>query len=197
MKILLKSLCFLKISLFVVTVVSISACQTSATKSDNSVTLKGELSTEVKQKYAYALQLMGAGNNDAALKMFNDISDLNNALSGPYVNRGLIYLNLNDKEKAEQQFNEAITRNTNNATALNQLGIILREKKDFAGARTQYEAALSVNENHMNAHLNLGILCDIYLQDKPCAMKHFEAYLALKGEDEAVTNWVIDLKEQL
>jgi len=183
--------------MFAAMFVSISACQTSATKSDKTLALKGELSTEVKQKYAYALQLMGAGNTDAALKMFNNVSDLNNTLSGPYVNRGLIYIRLNDKDKAEQQFKEALTRNAGNATALNQLGILLREKKDFAGARSQYEAALSVNENHMNAHLNLGILCDIYLQDKPCAMQHFEAYLALKGEDEAVTNWVIDLKEQL
>jgi len=197
MSILFKYIYVVKISLFVMTVVSMSACQTSATKSDNTKSLKGDLSTEVKQKYAYALQLMGAGNNDAALKMFNDISNLNNTLSGPYVNRGLIYIKLDDTVKAEEQFKEAITRNADNATALNQLGIILREKKDFEGARTQYEAALSVNENHMNAHLNLGILCDIYLQDKPCAMQHFNAYLELKGEDEAVTNWVVDLKEQL
>ena len=176
---------------------SITACQTSATKPNDTQALKNDLSTEVKQKYAYALQLMGAGNDAAALKMLNDTSDLNNNLSGPYVNRGLIYLKLNDKVKAEQQFKEAITRNANNVTALNQLGILLREKKDFAGARAQYEAALLVNKNHLNAHLNLGILCDIYLQDKPCAMLHFKAYLALNGDDEAVKNWVIDLKEQL
>jgi len=177
--------------------VSITACQTTTTKSDKTQESKSELSTEVKQKYSYALQLMGAGNNDAALKMLNNVSDLNNSLSGPYVNRGLIYLKLNDKVKAEQQFRDAIDRNAENVTALNQLGILLREKKDFTGARTNYEAALAINEDHANAHLNLGILCDIYLQDKPCAMQHFEAYLALKGDDEAVANWVIDLKEQL
>ena len=197
MSILFKYIYFVKASLFVIAIVSITACQTSGAKLDDAKSLKGELTTEVKQKYAYALQLMGAGNHDAALKMFNDISDLNNGLSGPYVNRGLIYIKLNDKVKAEDQFKEAIIRNADNVTALNQLGIILREKKDFDGARTQYEAALLVNENHMNAHLNLGILCDIYLQDKPCAMQHFNAYLELKGEDEAVTNWVVDLKEQL
>lgn len=197
MTIKLKYFYFTKIILFILAVVSITACQTSTTKSDKTQVSKSELSTEVKQKYAYALQLMGAGNNDAALKMLNDVSDLNDSLSGPYVNRGLIYLKLNDKTKAEQQFKDAIDRNAENVTALNQLGVLLREKKDFAGARTNYEAALSANENHANSHLNLGILCDIYLQDKPCAMQHFEAYLALKGEDEAVENWVVDLKEQL
>ena len=186
-----------KIILLFLVAVSITACQTMGEKSDKTQVSKGELSTEVKQKYAYALQLMGADNNDAALKMLNNVSELNNSLSGPYVNRGLIYLKLNDKAKAEQQFREAIGRNAKNVTALNQLGVLLREKKDFTGARANYEAALAIDENHANAHLNLGILCDIYLQDKTCAMQHFEAYLALKGDDEAVTNWVVDLKEQL
>ncbi|MCW8933947.1 MAG: tetratricopeptide repeat protein [Gammaproteobacteria bacterium] len=192
-----KNLHFIKITLFLLAVVSIAACQTTVTKTHDAEVSKSDLSTEVKQKYAYALQLMGAGNDAAALKMLNDVSDLNNSLSGPYVNRGLIYLRLNDKVKAEQQFREAIGRNAKNVTALNQLGILLREKKDFSGARTNYEAALAINENHVNAHLNLGILCDIYLQDKACAMQHFEAYLALNGDDEAVINWVVDLKEQL
>jgi len=186
-----------KIIFLMLAAVTISGCQSTTTKSDETQVSKSELSTEVKQKYSYALQLMGAGNNDAALKMLNDVSELNNSLSGPFVNRGLIYLKLNDKTKAEKQFRDAIARNAGNVTALNQLGILLREKKDFAGARTNYEAALAINESHANAHLNLGILCDIYLQDKVCAMQHFETYLALKGEDEAVTNWVIDLKEQL
>jgi len=197
MSINFKNLRFAKILLLVLAVVSVTACQTTATKQDKTQLSKSELSTEVKQKYAYALQLMGAGNNDAAFKMLNNVSKLNNSLSGPYVNRGLIYLKLNDKDKAEKQFKEALARNASNVTALNQLGVLLREKKDFAGARTNYETALSIDENHANTHLNLGILCDIYLQDKPCAMQHFQAYLALNGDDEAVANWVVDLKEQL
>ncbi|MFK5914057.1 MAG: tetratricopeptide repeat protein [Woeseiaceae bacterium] len=185
-------------SLFILlVVVFISACQISQTKPDTKKAAHNELNSETRQKYSYALQLMGAGNNDAAIKMLNDVSKLNDILSGPYANRGLIYLKLNNKDKAQQQFEYAIDRNEKNVTALNQLGILFREKKNFKQARINYEAALDIDKNHANAHLNLGVLCDIYLQDKPCALEHFKAYQALSGEDETVSNWIIDLKEQL
>ena len=83
MNIRLKGFYVAKTILLILAVVSLTACQTSTTKSDKIQVSKSELSTEVKQKYAYALQLMGAGNNDAALKMLNGVSDLNNRLSGP------------------------------------------------------------------------------------------------------------------
>ena len=194
---LFKSYSCRQILTLVMLITALSACQMSPTKQVESKKANVEVSSEVRQKYAYALQLMGAGNDDAALKMFNSVSQLNDDLSGPYVNRGLIYLRADKKKQAEQQFREAINRNAENVTALNQLGILLREKKEFKAARKNYEAALAVDSDHANAHLNLGVLCDIYLQDKPCAMKHFQAYIKLKGEDETVANWIIDLKEQL
>ncbi len=176
----------------------VSACQAPSIKPDDQKKAAYEaLSTEIKQKYAYALQLMGAGNDDAAMKILNGVSALNDSLSGPYANRGLIFLKLNNKVEAEKQFRSAIKRNARNVTALNQLGILLREKKDFKTAKLNYEAALEVDKSHANSHLNLGVLCDIYLQDKPCAMEHFKAYQLLNGEDDVVSNWIVDLKEQL
>lgn len=187
----------IKLSLSLLVFVLLSACQLSSTKPDQEKIAKAGLSTQVKQKYAYALQLMGAGDEAAAMKMLNDVSQLNDSLSGPYANRGLLYLKRDDKAKAEKQFRDAIKRNAKNVTALNQLGVLLREKKDFKAARKNYEAALQIDKSHANAHLNLGVLCDIYLQDKPCAVEHFEAYQKINGEDKMVTNWLIDLKEQL
>lgn len=186
-----------KLTIVLLTSVFLSACQTLSTKTNTQQNFKDKLSKEVVQKYGYALQLMGAGNDDAAMKMLTDVSKLNDSLSGPYVNRGLIYLKQGEQEKAESSFRDAIGRNSENVTALNQLGILLREKKDFDGARQKYEAALGIDENHPNAHLNLGILCDIYLQDKECAMQHYQAYNKLNTGDEKINNWIIDLKEQI
>jgi Tfp pilus assembly protein PilF len=194
---LFKNYSYYPILVLMILLMALSACQMSPTKQAESKKEKVEVSSEVRQKYAYALQLMGAGNDDAALKMFNSVSQLNDGLSGPYVNRGLIYLRADKKKQAEQQFRAAINRNAENVTALNQLGVLLREKKEFKAARKNYEAALAVDNTHANAHLNLGVLCDIYLQDKPCAMKHFQTYIKLKGEDETVANWIVDLQEQL
>ncbi len=194
---LFKNHSYQQIIISVILLTTLSACQMLPIRSDTDKKANTEISSEVRQKYAYALQLMGAGNDDAALKVFNGVSQLNDGLSGPYVNRGLIYLRADKKKQAEQQFRAAINRNAENVTALNQLGVLLREKKEFKAARKNYEAALAVDNNHANTHLNLGVLCDIYLQDKPCAMEHFQAYIKLNGEDEAVANWIIDLQEQL
>ena len=178
-------------------IVLVTACQLAPSKSDEGVASTADLSPETVQKYGYALQLMKKGNDDAAIKVFDGVTRLNSALSGPFVNRGLIYLKQGDKEKAEESFRDAIKRNPSNVAALNQLGVLLREQKDFKGAREQYEAALAIDENHGATNLNLGILCDIYLQDKQCAMTHYLTYLQLNEDDEQVNNWVVDLKEQL
>ncbi|VAW59276.1 hypothetical protein MNBD_GAMMA08-297 [hydrothermal vent metagenome] len=187
----------IKFLLLVMVSIVLSACEVAPLKHDKWETPDAVVSEEIKQRYAYALQLMGAGNTEAAIRVLNHVSQLDDSLSGPYANRGLIYLKLENREKAQQQFELALERNSRNVTALNQMGIFLREKKEFKAARLNYETALTINKNHLNAHLNLGILCDIYLQDKVCAVEHFEAYQSLNGEDETVANWLVDLREQL
>lgn len=188
---------FMKFLILLLSLGLLSACQLMAPKTDEPLKTQADLSPEIVQKYTQAIKLMESGNEDAALKVFDGVSKLNDSLSGPYVNRGLIYLKQGEKEKSEQAFRDALQRNDKNVTALNQLGILLREKKDFAAARKNYEAALAVDDNHLNAHLNLGVLCDIYLQDKTCAMQHYKAYQNLIADDEQVNNWIIDLEGQL
>jgi len=183
--------------LLLIVLTILSACEVAPIKHDKWETPDTVVNAEIKQRYAYALQLMGAGNAEAAMRVLNHVSQLDDSLSGPYANRGLLYLKLENTEKAKQQFELALERNSRNVTALNQMGIFLRQEKDFKAARLNYETALTINKNHLNAHLNLGVLCDIYLQDKICALEHYEAYQSLNGEDATVANWLLDLKEQL
>lgn len=186
-----------KLILLLSSVFMMSACQMLAPKPQGHAEKLGAIDPLVAKKYTSALQLMESGNDAAALKVFSAVSKLNDGLSGPYVNRGLIYLRKNEKEKAEQAFRDAIERNPKNVTALNQMGIVHRENKDFKAARSNYEAALAVDEHHPGTHINLGILCDIYLQDKSCAMQHYKAYQKINSDDSEVNNWIIDLQGRL
>ena len=155
------------------------------------------VSPEVMEKYMAALRLMEQGSHDAALKVFAAVSKMDDALSGPYVNAGLIYLSRGHKDRARNAFEEALQRNAENPTALTQLAIFHREAYAFAEARENYEKALSVNASYVPAHLNLGILCDIYTRDYACALAHYEKYLELNGSDAEVQNWLIDLRERM
>ena len=172
-----------------------AGCQLAATK-ETSLDQQRTVSPQVSQLYQHALGQMELGNHKSALSAFASVSKLDDNLSGPYVNQGLIYLKQEKDKLAEQAFNDALIRNASNVVALTQLGVLQRENGDFKAAKQSYETALSHNNNYPNAHLNLGVLCDIYLQDKQCALDHYQAYQGLQ-QDEEVNNWLIDLKAQL
>ncbi len=176
----------------------IQACETVSIKK---TTGKGdgviEVDTRLLDAYKKALSLMQKNNNKAAFKIFKDIILKDDRLSGPHANIGLIYLKTGQNESAKKAFKAALKRNPENMTALNQLAILKRKSGDFSKARKDYERILKIKNNHTYAHLNLGIVCDIYLQDYQCALKHYKTYLKLVGDDEKVNNWIIDLKGRM
>lgn len=178
-------------------IVFLSACQLAPSKQSADNITERRVNPETLKLYQQGLQLMKNSNDVAALKVFSSVTEQDDSLSGPYVNRGLIYLRSDDKQSAKTEFTGAVERNARNATALNQLGVLSREEGDIESARKHYEAALQAEPDHANAHLNMGILCDIYMHDKSCAMKYYKAYQMLKPDDESINNWLIDLQEQL
>jgi tetratricopeptide (TPR) repeat protein len=99
---------------------------------------------------------------------------------------------------AEQAFQEAISRNNRDAVAYNHLGILLRYQGQFEEARKRYQRAIAIDSDYAYAHLNLGILFDIYLQDLKLALKQYQKYQALIGEeDKQVAGWIVDIQRRL
>ncbi len=158
---------------------------------------KRSASPDAVKKYQHALQLMELGNHDAALKVFEGVIKIDDQLSGPFANRGLIYLKSGDYDRAEAEFGEALRRNPSNVVAHVQLGVINRHKNRFEDARKHYQNALGIDPDDANAQLNMGVLCDVYLQDKSCAQRYYQAYQQAHPDDEEVNNWLLDLQGQL
>jgi tetratricopeptide (TPR) repeat protein len=155
------------------------------------------ISTELVESYKNAISLMRKGDTKKAFHIFNDISRSDDRLSGPHANIGMIYLKSGQLKEAKMAFKKALKRNPENLIALNQLAIFKRKEGDFLDARKDYEKIIKIKSSHKYAHLNLGIVCDIYLQDYPCALIHYENYLKIAGNDQVVNNWLIDLKERM
>lgn len=191
----LSSMKYSKYLLSLMMVITLSACVTSPLQQPVATT--PVVSPEVMQKYQSALRLMKLGKHEAALKVFAAVSLMDDRLSGPYVNSGLIYLQQDKKDAASTAFRQAIERKPDNATALTQLAVLQREDFQLEVARGNYQKAVDAEPDHGHAHLNLGILCDIYLRDYACARDHYEAYLHINGEDADVKNWLIDLRERM
>ena len=57
--------------------------------------------------------------------------------------------------------------------------------------------AVTVSPEYALAHYNLGVLNELYLQRLDEALRHFENYQSLVGEDEQVAKWIADLTRRV
>lgn len=148
-------------------------------------------------EYEAGLKLMKKKKYPEAIAVFERVIGKNDRYAGAYVNMGIAYGQLGKQEEAQKAFQAAIKKNPNNAIAYNELGIIYRQTGQFKKAKNAYQKSISNKRGYSKAYLNLGILCDIYLQDFPCAIKNYEKYLSLTKEgDKKVALWIVDLKNR-
>lgn len=152
---------------------------------------------EIASAYQQALEAVKADKNEEALQLLEDLSLKAPTYAGPLINQGLVYLKLKKYQQAEVVLQRAIQVNDKNPYAWNQLGIALREQGKFAEAKSAYEQAITLDNRYAKAHFNLGVLADLYLQDLPLALTHYEQYQALQTKaDPAVNNWIVDLQKR-
>ncbi len=158
---------------------------------------KQQAAAAVGADYARALGLMSNGKDDDALVVLRGIGSKVPQFSGPLVNEGLIQLRKQQYADAEKALQQAVKVNPQNPYAFNLLGVALREQGKFQDARAAYESALALDPNYAKAHFNLGVLADLYLQDLPLALSHYQRYQTLQGKpDPAVANWIVDLQKR-
>ena len=151
-----------------------------------------------QQFYEDAVASLKSGKTAQAVELLVQVS--NDAPDKPYVftNLGLAYLQQQELDLAEQAFIQAIARDDRDAVAHNHLGILQRQKGQFKEARSRYQRAIQIDSGYASAHLNLGILFDIYLQELDLALRHYQKYQSLIGEeDKQVAGWIVDIKRRL
>ncbi len=113
-------------------------------------------------------------------------------------NLGLALLQQDAADEAKTHFLIAIDQDKDDFIAYNHLAIIARQAGQFDTALEYYQRALSANPDYANAHLNLGILLDIYLQKLPDALKHYQEYQRLTGNQrEDVGKWIVDIERRI
>lgn len=160
-------------------------------------TVKQQAAMSVGADYAKALGLMAGSKDDEALPLLKKIAEKTPQFSGPLVNEGVIYLRQQKYSDAEKVLQEALRVNARNPYAFNLLGVALREQGKFADAKAAYQSALSIDPSYAKAHFNLGVLADLYMQDLPLALSHYQSYQTLQSKpDPVVANWIIDLQKR-
>ncbi len=148
--------------------------------------------------YEEAIAALKNGATDKALKLLTRLSQ--DAPDKPrlFTNLGLAHFQLQQSELAELAFQQAITRDSDDAVAHNHLGILQRQQGRFQDALQEYKRAIKIDSKYAHAHLNLGILFDLYLQDLEKALQQYRKYQKLTSEENTlVAGWIIDIERRL
>ena len=116
---------------------------------------------------------------------------------GAHVNLAIIHASNSNDEAARASIDAALALNAEHPAALNQLGMLLRRNGKFLEAEAAYLKAVTVSPEYALAHYNLGVLNELYLQRLDEALRNFETYQSLVGEDKQVAKWIADLTRRV
>jgi|JI8StandDraft_1071087.scaffolds.fasta_scaffold17887_5 Flp pilus assembly protein TadD len=155
------------------------------------------LAAPVLADYQKAIVLMKANQADEAFALFEEVHNKAAQFSGPLINQAIIRIQQQKYKEADDLLKKAITLNEKNPFVYNLQGYVGRQLGLFPYARTAYEKAISLSPKYAKAHFNLGVLADLYLQDFPLALQHYEAYQTTQATPDAtVGKWIIDLQKR-
>jgi len=116
---------------------------------------------------------------------------------GAHVNLTIIHVSNGNDDAARASIDAALALDPDHPAALNQFGMLLRRNGKFLEAEAAYMKAVTVSPDYALAHYNLGVLNELYLQRLDVALKNFEDYQSLAGEDKQVAKWISDLTRRV
>lgn len=175
--------------------VLLTACASTQIPVPGKVTTRIEFNQE---GYEAALELMKQKKYSDAIVSLQTIIRDSERRAGPFINLGIAYKELGKLNVSKKAFLTATQIDPKSAIAFNELGLVYRKLGEFASAKQAYMESISNKSRYSLPYRNLGILCDIYLQDLPCAIRNYKKYLNLTGkEDKKVGLWIVDLKRRI
>lgn len=144
------------------------------------------------------VELLREGQLDAAQVLFEELTEDQPELAGPWVNLGYIHLARSEPEQALAAFEHALDANPRNCEALTQMGVMSRKNGQFDEAELYYQSCLDAQPGYANARLNLAILYELYMGRLGEALAAYNDYQHVLPEpDNRVTGWVMDLERRV
>jgi tetratricopeptide (TPR) repeat protein len=156
-----------------------------------------EVTPAARADFDRAVQYMRSGNATEAELGFKQVALEYPQYSAPLVNLAILQRKEGHLDQAEATLKSAVEREHGNAVALTELGATQRMRGEFRDAATSYEQAIAADPRYAPAWRNLGVVSDLYLGDPNRALKAFEQYKELTGEDKPVSGWIAELRQRL
>lgn len=162
------------------------------------LTNRPPVSAADQQLFSRALSAAKSEQWEQASDLFQALTKQNPALSGPYLNLGVIAQKQDQLAQAEMWFKKAIEVNTNNLDAYTALALLYKNQAKFTEAKELLTQAVTIWPLYPAGHRNLGILNEFYLGDFKSALKHYKTYQSLLDKpDRKIKGWIIDLERRI
>ena len=154
------------------------------------------ITPEVRNDFDAAMSHIKLEEYDAGIELLTKVVQAVPNAVVPNIDIALAYKQTGKMKQAEENLQQALGAEADNPVANNELALLYRKTGRFAEARQLYEKILVKYPNFRMVHRNLGILCDLYLKDYDCALKHYEFYSSQVQDDMAVKTWIADLQKR-
>jgi tetratricopeptide (TPR) repeat protein len=155
------------------------------------------LTPEARADYEAAMELIKAEEYDKGIELLNKVVKVTQSNAIPYINLALVYKKQGKLKLAEENLRLALNAEPENPVANNEYALLYRKTGRFTEARQIYEKILEKYPNFNMVHKNFGILCDLYIKDYECALKHYVIYSNVVQDDKTVKIWIADLQKRL
>jgi Flp pilus assembly protein TadD len=187
--------------MFLLMTALLCACAADGTRKEEAVpnvvpTSSPVIAPELRADFDVAMSHIKAEEYDAGIELLTKVVRAVPNAVVPNIDLALAYEKTGKLKQAEESLQQALKAEADNPVANNELALLYRKTGRFAQARQQYEKILDKYPNYRMAHKNLGILCDLYMKDYECALKHYEFYSSQVQDDKAVRIWIDDLKKR-
>jgi tetratricopeptide (TPR) repeat protein len=169
----------------------------AAAKANVPAQIQRDVPAQALTMFEQATSIMAAGDYLDAELRFKEFLLRYPDYPGAHVNLAIIHTNNGDDTAAQASIDAALALNPSYAPALNQQGMLFRKTGNFIEAESAYLKAVTASPGYALAHYNLGVLNELYFQRLEVALKHFEQYQSLVGEDKQVEKWIADLRRRV
>ncbi|MAY84422.1 MAG: hypothetical protein CMP59_09850 [Flavobacteriales bacterium] len=126
-------------------------------------------------------------NLERSLELYLESIKLYTGNTDAFYNLGVVYMNLNKRDKARLAYEQVLNLNPNHTKALNNIGVIYFQQADYTTAESLFLRALNVEPDFQNAHANLGAVYH-NTGDLQKARSYYERALQLNPADQNTRN---------
>jgi Flp pilus assembly protein TadD len=149
-----------------------------------------------RRDFDAAMALLKAGNHEQGIELLARVTRGAPDNHIAWINLAIAQMDAGRLEAGEESLKKALAIDPHHPVANNEYAILHRRSGRFTEARRRYEDALKKHPDFLPARKNLGILCELYLKDHECALKHYRIYGEAAPDDKAVTIWIASLESR-